>query len=56
MISEKTKSALKELLESAPPKVQMEIMMHMQMAEVQANTSLNLSKELQEMIKKKDDL
>ncbi|MCP4460524.1 MAG: hypothetical protein GY816_21250 [Cytophagales bacterium] len=56
MISEKTKSTLKELLESAPLKVRMEIMMHMQMAEGHANTKLSLSKELQEMLKKTDDL
>ena len=56
MISKKTKSALKKLLESAPPRVQMEIMMQMQMAEGQANAKLNLSKELQEMLKKKDGL
>jgi len=56
MISEKTKTALKELLESAPPKVQMEIIMQMQMAEGQTNAKLSLSKELQEMLKKKDVL
>jgi len=56
MISEKTIATLKELLESAPAKVQIEIMMHMQMAEGQSNSKLSLSKELQEILKKKNGL
>ncbi len=50
MTAEQTQSALKKFLEKAPKKVQLEILMHIQMAEGQANTSLQLSKELQKMI------
>jgi len=47
-----TIASLKKLLAAAPPKIQLEIMMHIRMAEAQVNTSVKLSKELEELIKK----
>ena len=50
MLSDQNKARLKLLLESVPQKVRLEIMMHIQMAEGQANARLTLSKELREIL------
>ncbi len=56
MVKNQTIATLEELLKNATPKVRMEILMQIQIAEGQSNAPLKLSKEIQKMIKKKDEL